>query len=316
MNTKVTVLFYVILLLFLAMFTLSFNSVSREFGKTGLLCQKDSSCLRKGYVKLLGKYDVKEISRELEKNAGDCHNEAHILGEAAISSGIPFEKVVGSCGTSCNYGCIHGAFVKHFSGDPEMLNYPDKICSDLGGDGKSAISCSHALGHVFGEMYSSEPSLAFSSCRKLTAENLFMSCANGAVMHILIGTTGPPVINIKSTKDLLKFCSGLDQKFRNVCYGYLGYYGYEYFGRSEEDVCSYVPKEAKNLCVYSMGERAYPDFKDSPGDFLDLCKEYGEFAEDCIGGALEASTARNDGFFIQFCKIAEGEGPEACRSIR
>lgn len=317
MNTKVASLLFVIILTSVVVIGFSRNSLPGDFEKTKLLCEKgDTACLRSGFIMLLGKYDIEEISGELEKKAGDCHNEAHILGEAAIESGIAFENVVGSCGTSCNYGCIHGAFVKHFSERPEEYNDPERICTNLGGDGKSGISCAHALGHVFGETNSKEPNLAFSSCRKLSEEPLFMSCANGVVMHMLIGTTGSPVIEVKTLKDLLGFCGGLENKFRDVCYGYLGYYGYEYFGRSEEDVCSYVPASAKASCVYSLGERAYPDFRLSPADFLEFCNEYGELDESCMAGALEASIARNDGFASALCEVAGTEAPKACQSIR
>lgn len=285
-------------------------------------------CLREKFRPLVKSFSLEKIVYELEYlfsqesssrpfGTLSCHAPAHILGELEIEKGSSFVEVAKACQGACNYGCIHGAFIGSSQEHKDFLLNLSSFCKQFGEKKSVELSCHHMLGHALSDVYANDFAEALNQCMRMSSLNDRMSCANGAIMERLLGSpeTIPP--KIANKEDLLDFCGSLPPDYGGICFGSIGYYSYAFLGRGGLDICSQVPKENAPACVYSIGDRAYYDFRNSPKELVNFCKKFTDNSLKCVLGAIETSLALDpEGKFARdTCWILEGESFTECTSF-
>jgi hypothetical protein len=119
-----------------------------------------------------------------------CHPSAHVVGEIAMKKGISFSTIQTQCGRSCDYGCVHGAFVVSLSKAPITPESIRSFCSEYSDSEvrRDMTSCGHIVGHGLGELFAFDISKGLSLCDSMP-EIARHACGQGFIMqHFVVCT--------------------------------------------------------------------------------------------------------------------------------
>lgn len=262
-------------------------------------------CLKNHLGPLLSAGNSGEVIRSLEEiyappaktfNYGTltCHGPAHLVGELLAGGKKPdFTRLLASCTTGCDYGCIHGAFIGYMRQDPQIYDRPDDFCRRYAGGQevkKELTSCQHIVGHGLAELYGNDLSSMLGKCDQFAADEAKKECGRGVVMDLLLGSTTRDAAVGVNGDQLLAFCEQLPATYRPRCFGELGFYAYSLLSDKSQaaGVCGRVPENWRTSCYSSLGGRLYLSEKDRPGAAREFCEQLDEkLRPDCIRGVIE-----------------------------
>lgn len=292
----------------------------------------DYKCLRDSLYPIINKKKLSTVVASLEKVFLDgeenkeigtlsCHGPSHLVGEIAYAKGISEAEIYESCGTHCDYGCVHGAFLEMARSTPDFLeNYPN-ICEhyEEGDIPKDLISCYHITGHGLVEILGRDIGKTLPFCDRFNEEKGKHNCINGALMEILLGTTEGSVPFDAEKSDIVDFCKNLSANHAKVCYEQAGFYGYTLIEDNSRvpAICNRVPTSFRKDCFQNLGIRAYLAYRSSMDDFKNYCSSLGVFSLECILGGVVASVDGDPEFndSLKICSSEKGEIRQKCFSF-
>lgn len=263
----------------------------------------DYGCLKIGLESLVKSQDLGEIMSSLEKVFAEeegsrpfgtltCHGPAHYLGEVAYKEGVSLSGIFNACSRNCDYGCIHGAFLEMIKETPDFFSGFISACDQFKNADvkKDLTSCYHILGHGITDLLGRDLSKAVLNCDKLEEEYGKLTCVQGVLMEVILGTneTSKPLDIEKN--DLVDFCGKVNRKYSYLCYEMVGYYGYTLMENKDyaAGACLRVPTNNQEGCFTNLGNRAYFAYRGSTDEIRNYCATLGEFRRPCILGAVEA----------------------------
>lgn len=131
---------------------------------------------------------------------GRCHNEAHLVGEYAIATGMSLQDAYQIDWYDCRFGYYHGAAAAHTADmSIETLRASlGEICDPFGDHTSPATQeCVHVAGHFIFERSGDDLLLAASVCQDYAEPTLESRCLDGVMMEAgdsvrqLIGEEAP-----------------------------------------------------------------------------------------------------------------------------
>lgn len=220
---------------------------------------------------------------ELEKN-GILNDDprifsdiAHDAGMTLANSNTPLDKALVFCGTTFKQGCIHGVIMEYIDN-----RYPSEIevsklfdfCRKVSIENYIYKNCLHGVGHELVVKNKAPIQTVLGLCDSLSAKESF-ACASGVLMEYSKGTSGSGMHSHTpiGKKDLP--CSGLDDKYKPVCYASAG--SYRQYEPEQEDFsksynfCFASPKEYINDCLVGLSERAILASAENQEKLNDIC---------------------------------------------
>lgn len=274
------------------------ESVDRDISTCTKNEAVDFLCLRKKFIKTLKLYSAAEVIRELEvysshkklHNLQTCHGIAHLVGEIIQEEYQDINLTLEACTNACDYGCKHGAIVKHFknNSDSENLTF---FCSNQTNQQKSQKdidSCYHAVGHAWGELYSQDFEIIAQKCTQIGSLPAHKEeCIRGATMEFILGSPENPS-HYTGQKTVDYVCRQLPESALKACLEYVGFLSYPIRGLDTSiAACNRIENEYKPACFYYLGSALYFDFRDDQNKLVEACKEADSNFISCINGAVE-----------------------------
>lgn len=117
---------------------------------------------------------------------GRCHNEAHVIGEYAITTGMTLQEAYSIPWADCRFGYYHGAVAAHTAPMTlsELRDELFLLCDSFGDHTSPAtMECVHVVGHFVFQRSGDDLMAASKVCEDYPEEPLESRCLDGVMME-------------------------------------------------------------------------------------------------------------------------------------
>jgi mono/diheme cytochrome c family protein len=222
----------------------------------------------------------------------DCHRIAHAIGGGSLSY---YKGSVGQAFVagrpSCTSGYYHGILERAFLGIPQsqLGSSARKFCADpvIRKVEFIAYQCVHGLGHGLMIYTGYDLPLSLHTCDKLANDWDATSCTGGVFMENYQSSYGVTSQWLKK-KDLLYPCDAVGEKYKYYCYDMVTARILPKTNYNWAKTAKWCRKSEKgwvDICFQSMGRDASGFTRLDTARILDICKEAGDMAKECIYAA-------------------------------
>lgn len=175
------------------------------------------------------------------------HTVGHIVGEVTVSTGQSNKAILEECGTFATGGCLNGA--GHYNVlITQGVERAEEFCKTEGISKAVREDCYHGIGHGISELTRFNIKEGIQLCNRLenTGEGRF-ECGHAVLMEWdLIMNEDAPLPG-----DIVAFCAGLDEVYRDTCYEFAPTFKYAKTQNSSATfaLCERVPKHIRSQCL-------------------------------------------------------------------
>lgn len=156
-----------------------------------------------------------------------CHDLAHIIGQSLAENypRLTYQQAKESCGSGCEFGCLHGYFVAQIKKSPDLFSKLPYVCEQLGDPPyPEENSCYHMIGHASTELKNYDYTQALSMCDQLKSEHQY-ECARGVLMEYFTMLPTEEFSFSFTPPQFVTFCQDLEHKYaQDACLDDIGRY--------------------------------------------------------------------------------------------
>ncbi|HMT55690.1 MAG TPA: hypothetical protein PKD20_02320 [Candidatus Saccharibacteria bacterium] len=234
----------------------------------------DFDCWTEHFTALVQQQSVKaamdDIKSRYESNGylrGECHQVTHVIGRAAVKSGMSLGSAYQQGDSYCASGYYHGAVeeIAKSMGKDTFIAQVDSVCQDIIKQSKYSINhhnCTHGIGH--GLMLITEDELfeSINACDSIVDSWSKSSCLGGVFMENVIAdpSTNPThATKYLKPEDPMYPCNSVEQTFKEPCYLIQTAYALRQTGQDFAkvfDMCGAVEEDMRDTCWQSLGRDA------------------------------------------------------------
>jgi hypothetical protein len=249
-----------------------------------------------------------------------CHDIAHHLAhflfeyfDRDVSEAL--SHVDSTCGNALYHGIIEYSLIDQMNSKNIDRDDVDitSTCKNIGSSPTTNLhtQCVHGIGHAIAQLYEHDVFEGIKRCDDLELLSEQDMCYDGFFMdndHENFFTKGGDF----DKDDIYYPCNKLDEKYKERCYFFQGYYILRENGKSYEpslEQCSNLPDEKYiGKCIGAVSqEMTYNHFYSNLGETLKMCnKVMPKYQMDCILPSVDALTLYID----------ESLGYELCQYLR
>jgi mono/diheme cytochrome c family protein len=224
----------------------------------------------------------------------DCHRIAHAIGAGALSH---YDGNVGQAFVagrpSCTSGYYHGILERAFVGidQSQLGSAARKFCADakIRKTKFIAYQCVHGLGHGLMIYTGYDLPVSLHTCDKLSSAWDALDCTGGVFMENYQSSYGVKSRWLKS-KDLIYPCDAVGERYKYYCYDLVTARILPKVKYNWTKAAAWCRKSEKNwvrICFQSMGRDASGFTRLDSSRILDICREAGDMARECIYAAAK-----------------------------
>lgn len=252
------------------------------------------SCVKKSLSANMMTVSAKQLMDALDvydwKRAGknQCHDVAHVIGQLGVKNNKPD---VSFCSSSlCGDGCYHGALEGLMRTGVISQISLETLCSQVDSANKrTKTACFHGLGHGVASIVGSvETGLA--RCDEISGIDDRRDCGAGVFME-LFQSSSFERDRTQLPNDIVGYCSGLSDPYKDVCLGNAGIYAYQSSKSATVagQACLHTPRYIQDRCAMSLGGVSH-NTQHTADEMIRFCLSVGVRGYDpCIRGVLQES---------------------------